>query len=127
MESLVSVTDKTVVVRQANELPGRLNALVQERLSLPEILKRANWFVLWVQPLAGVTPYAFAGLEESDHEVYGYCLWARRNGRVQKMAYTLSKAALSICLEEKNCDLTAEPQTVQQFLQAISRQLMQRV
>ena len=127
MEHLIAVSKQATTIERTDQLPGHLNALVQERLTVSKILERARWFALWLQPQEGVAPYVFAGLEESDQEMYGYCLWARRNGRVQKMAYTLNKAALHTCLEERNCDLTAEVQIAQQFLQRISRQMTQLV
>jgi hypothetical protein len=66
----------------------------QQRLSLSQIMAKARWFVLWHQPSGDSTPYGFAVLEECPNAVYGYSLWARQSGRIQRIATATDKTML---------------------------------
>src|SRR5690606_23613438 len=56
-------------------IEGILNHLQiweQKRLSLPQILTQARWFILWHQPSGDSTPFGFAVLGECPNAIYGY-------------------------------------------------------
>lgn len=95
----------------------------QKRLSLPQIMAQARWFVLWHQPSGGATPYGFAVLEEGPDAVYGYSLWARQSGRTQRIATATAKNVLDDYLQADRCELTTEAGRVRKFLQNVTHQL----
>ncbi|WP_164851419.1 hypothetical protein [Larkinella soli] len=101
----------------------RFMAWEQRRLSLNQILAQARWFILWNHPSGDTTPYGFAVLEECPEAVYGYSLWARQNGRIQRIASVTDKLVLADCLDADRCELTAEAERVRQFLHDVTRQL----
>ena len=95
----------------------------QKRLSLSQIMAQARWFILWHQPTGGATPYGFAVLEEGPNVIYGYSLWARQSGRIQRIATATDKNVLDDYLQTDRCELTTEAGRVRQFLRNVSAQL----
>ncbi|MGV3558444.1 hypothetical protein [Larkinella arboricola] len=95
----------------------------QKRLSLSQIMAQARWFILWHDPAGNATPYGFAVLEEGPHAVYGYSLWARQSGRIQRIATATAKIVLDDYLQADRCELTTEAGQVRQFLRNVSHQL----
>ncbi|MGA0557713.1 hypothetical protein ACO2Q8_13745 [Larkinella sp. VNQ87] len=95
----------------------------QQRLSLSQTLERARWFVLWHQPSGDSTPFGFAVLEECPRAIYGYSLWARRNGRIQRIATAIHKQMLDEYLQAERCELTSQAREVRSFLQTVAQQL----
>ena len=95
----------------------------KQRLSLSQIMAKARWFVLWHQPSGDSTPYGFAVLEECPNAIYGYSLWARQSGRIQRVATATDKNMLDIFLQAERCELTTEAVRVRSFLQNVTQQL----
>ncbi|KAA9353467.1 hypothetical protein [Larkinella humicola] len=95
----------------------------KQRLSLPQIMAKARWFVLWHQPSGDSTPYGFAVLAECPNAIYGYSLWARQSGRVQRIATATDKTMLDHFLQAERCELTTEAVRVRLFLQNVTHQL----
>ncbi|GAB3930444.1 hypothetical protein [Larkinella terrae] len=95
----------------------------QQRLSLSQIMAKARWFVLWHHPSGESTPYGFAVLEECSNAVYGYSLWARQSGRIQRIATATDKGMLDDFLQAERCELTTEERRVRLFLQNVTQQL----
>lgn len=95
----------------------------QQKLSLPQIMAKARWFVLWHQPSGQSTPYGFAVLEECPNAIYGYSLWARQSGRIQRVATATDKTMLDDYLQAERCELTTKAEHVRSFLQNVTQQL----
>lgn len=102
---------------------NRCRTWEQKRLSLADVMTQARWFVLWHQPSGNSTPYGFAVLEEGPDAVYGYSLWARQSGRIQRIATATDKRVLDDYLQAERCELTTESTRVRQFLQNVTQQL----
>ncbi|RRB04253.1 hypothetical protein [Larkinella rosea] len=113
-----SVTDVPV-----EGLLNRFQVWEQQRLSLSQIMAKARWFILWHQPSGESTPYGFAVLEECPNAVYGYSLWARQSGRIQRVATATDKTMLDNFLQLERCELTTEAGRVRSFLQNVTQQL----
>lgn len=96
----------------------------QQRLSVSKIMAKARWFILLHQPSGDLTPYGFAVLAECPNAIYGYSLWARQSGRIQKIATAIQKSMLDDFLQAERCELTTEPARVRLFLQNVTQQLM---
>ncbi|MFC5412550.1 hypothetical protein ACFPMF_24710 [Larkinella bovis] len=106
-----------------DSLLTRFRAWEEQRLSLPQIMAKARWFVLWHQPAGELTPYGFAVLEECPNAIYGYSLWARQSGRIQRIATATDKSMLDEFLQAERCELTTQPRQVRSFLHNVAQHL----
>jgi hypothetical protein len=119
----VSTTEPPATEIPVEGLLNHFQVWEQQRLSLPQIMAKARWFVLWHQPSNEATPYGFAVLEECPNAVYGYSLWARQSGRIQRIATATDKTMLDNFLQLERCELTTEAGRVRSFLQNVTQQL----
>ncbi|GAB3912856.1 hypothetical protein GCM10028803_56260 [Larkinella knui] len=121
---VVPAPDSDVIDIPFEELLNHFQVWQQQRLSLVQIMAKARWFVLWHQPFGNSTPYGFAVLAECPNAIYGYSLWARQSGRIQRIATATDKTMLDGFLQTERCELTTEASRVRLFLQNVTQQLM---